>query len=411
MTAVAGHNDEAAAPERVEVAIVGAGFGGLCLGDQAARGGHPRLRDPREGRRGRRHLARQPVSRAPSATCSRTCTRTRSTASPTGASATRAGARSSSTSSIPPRSTACVPSSASAQKSAARTSTAATGRWTVHLRSGDAVGTAFRARHGSAAPAAAAADPGPRALPKGKVFHSARWDHGYDLRGKRVASIGTGGSAIQYCPEIAPRGAAAARVPAHGCLGDSARHASVQRGRQASLRALRSVAQAASRAAVLDQRVAGVADLPHRPVVALRSVRTALHPPPGEGPGTRQAPHARLQDRLQARAGVERLVPDVRPPERRAGHRRHPRGDRARHRHRRRRRAPGRLHHPRHRIRGRPAHLHARFPGHGPAGPRAGRRLEGRRRGVLRHLGERATRTCTSWSGRTPHSATTRSSS
>ncbi|WP_430292831.1 flavin-containing monooxygenase [Pseudomonas sp. B1-22] len=39
---------------------------------------------------------------------------------------------------------------------------------------------------------------------KGKSFHSAQWDHGYDLRGKRVISIGTGGSAIQYCPEIAP---------------------------------------------------------------------------------------------------------------------------------------------------------------------------------------------------------------
>lgn len=40
---------------------------------------------------------------------------------------------------------------------------------------------------------------------QGKVFHSARWDHGYDLAGKRVASIGSGGSAIQYCPEIAPQ--------------------------------------------------------------------------------------------------------------------------------------------------------------------------------------------------------------
>ncbi len=40
---------------------------------------------------------------------------------------------------------------------------------------------------------------------QGKVFHSARWDHDYDLAGKRVASIGTGGSAIQYCPEIAPK--------------------------------------------------------------------------------------------------------------------------------------------------------------------------------------------------------------
>ncbi len=36
----------------------------------------------------------------------------------------------------------------------------------------------------------------------GKVFHSARWDHGVDLRGKRVAVIGTGASAIQFVPEI-----------------------------------------------------------------------------------------------------------------------------------------------------------------------------------------------------------------
>lgn len=39
---------------------------------------------------------------------------------------------------------------------------------------------------------------------KGKVFHSARWDHEYNLKGKKVVSIGTGGSAIQYVPEIAP---------------------------------------------------------------------------------------------------------------------------------------------------------------------------------------------------------------
>lgn len=40
---------------------------------------------------------------------------------------------------------------------------------------------------------------------KGKVMHSAEWDHSYDLTGKKVASIGTGGSAIQYVPEIAPK--------------------------------------------------------------------------------------------------------------------------------------------------------------------------------------------------------------
>jgi cation diffusion facilitator CzcD-associated flavoprotein CzcO len=39
----------------------------------------------------------------------------------------------------------------------------------------------------------------------GKQFHSARWDHDYDLTGKRVAVIGTGASAIQFVPQIAPR--------------------------------------------------------------------------------------------------------------------------------------------------------------------------------------------------------------
>lgn len=37
---------------------------------------------------------------------------------------------------------------------------------------------------------------------KGKVFHSQQWDHDYDLKGKRVAVIGTGASAIQFVPEL-----------------------------------------------------------------------------------------------------------------------------------------------------------------------------------------------------------------
>jgi cation diffusion facilitator CzcD-associated flavoprotein CzcO len=36
----------------------------------------------------------------------------------------------------------------------------------------------------------------------GARFHSARWDHGCDLSGKRVAVIGTGCSTAQYVPEI-----------------------------------------------------------------------------------------------------------------------------------------------------------------------------------------------------------------
>jgi cation diffusion facilitator CzcD-associated flavoprotein CzcO len=37
----------------------------------------------------------------------------------------------------------------------------------------------------------------------GTIVHTARWDHGVDLRGKRVACIGTGASALQLIPEIA----------------------------------------------------------------------------------------------------------------------------------------------------------------------------------------------------------------
>jgi cation diffusion facilitator CzcD-associated flavoprotein CzcO len=37
----------------------------------------------------------------------------------------------------------------------------------------------------------------------GPSWHSARWDHGADLTGKRVAVVGTGASAIQFVPEIA----------------------------------------------------------------------------------------------------------------------------------------------------------------------------------------------------------------
>lgn len=39
----------------------------------------------------------------------------------------------------------------------------------------------------------------------GPAFHSAQWRHDVDLTGKRVAVIGTGASAYQFVPEIAPK--------------------------------------------------------------------------------------------------------------------------------------------------------------------------------------------------------------
>ena len=38
----------------------------------------------------------------------------------------------------------------------------------------------------------------------GPAFHSAEWDHDVDLEGRRVAVLGTGASAIQFVPAIAP---------------------------------------------------------------------------------------------------------------------------------------------------------------------------------------------------------------
>ncbi len=53
-------------------------------------------------------------------------------------------------------------------------------------------------------------EPSPPDLPgladfQGTLFHSARWDHGHDLTGQRVAVVGTGASAVQFVPRIQPR--------------------------------------------------------------------------------------------------------------------------------------------------------------------------------------------------------------
>ncbi len=45
--------------------------------------------------------------------------------------------------------------------------------------------------------------PGLRSF-EGTMFHSARWQHDHDLTGRRVAVIGTGASAIQFVPAIQP---------------------------------------------------------------------------------------------------------------------------------------------------------------------------------------------------------------
>jgi cation diffusion facilitator CzcD-associated flavoprotein CzcO len=67
---------------------------------------------------------------------------------------------------------------------------------------------------------------------RGTTFHSARWRHDHDLTGRRVAVIGTGASAIQFVPEIQPTVAALAlfqRTPAWVIPRRSRRITSVER--------------------------------------------------------------------------------------------------------------------------------------------------------------------------------------
>ena len=39
---------------------------------------------------------------------------------------------------------------------------------------------------------------------KGRIIHSAKWDTEYDFRGKDVAVIGAGASAVQIVPNLQP---------------------------------------------------------------------------------------------------------------------------------------------------------------------------------------------------------------
>jgi cation diffusion facilitator CzcD-associated flavoprotein CzcO len=79
------------------------------------------------------------------------------------------------------------------------------GRWTVTTSSGD--------HHEADALVLATGQLHQPATPRlegtfaGHSFHSAEWDHGYELRGKRVAVVGTGASAIQFVPEVAEQAA------------------------------------------------------------------------------------------------------------------------------------------------------------------------------------------------------------
>ncbi|MBS1124160.1 MAG: FAD-dependent pyridine nucleotide-disulfide oxidoreductase [Deltaproteobacteria bacterium] len=76
---------------------------------------------------------------------------------------------------------------------------------------------------------------------RGAQFHSARWNHDYALDGRRVAVIGTGASAIQFVPAIAPRVSKLSlfqRSPAHVIPKPDRAYSSWERALQRRLPAL-----------------------------------------------------------------------------------------------------------------------------------------------------------------------------
>lgn len=74
-------------------------------------------------------------------------------------------------------------------------------RWRIETGAGSFTASVFISAVGPLTEPNLPAVPGLQEF-EGKLMHSARWDHNHNLAGKRVASIGTGASAIQYVPEI-----------------------------------------------------------------------------------------------------------------------------------------------------------------------------------------------------------------
>ena len=188
------------------IAIIGAGFAGIGTAIRLKQAGIELVHDLRARRRDRRHLARQHLSRR---------------------GLRRAVARLLALVRAEPGLDAQVlavgrdpglPAAAGREVAAARRTCASTPRSSRRASTRRAASGRSRTERGETRDRARGdlgvgglVDP---ALPDikglesfgGEIFHTARWNHDYELAGKRVAVIGTGASAVQVVPSIAPRG-------------------------------------------------------------------------------------------------------------------------------------------------------------------------------------------------------------
>ena len=80
-------------------------------------------------------------------------------------------------------------------------------RWRVRTTAGEVTAQVLVSAAGALADPVLPDVPGLDSF-TGTLMHSARWDHGHDLTGERVAVVGTGASAVQIVPAVQPRVAA-----------------------------------------------------------------------------------------------------------------------------------------------------------------------------------------------------------
>jgi cation diffusion facilitator CzcD-associated flavoprotein CzcO len=76
-----------------------------------------------------------------------------------------------------------------------------TSQWLIETSGGSYSSTFLVSAHGPLAEPKLPDIPGIASF-QGTLFHSSRWNHDFDLTGKRVAVIGTGASAVQFVPAI-----------------------------------------------------------------------------------------------------------------------------------------------------------------------------------------------------------------
>ena len=154
------------------------------------------LRHHREERRRRRHLAREHAIRAAGSTTRTTTTATRSRSATTGRCTSRRRTCCSTTSGAAPTTSALRDHIRFGTEVLSATWSETDAHWTVAVRdAGRRRGVARGERgdqRGRPAEPAVVPDIEGRESFAGPSFHSARWDHCVDLRGKRVAVIGTG---------------------------------------------------------------------------------------------------------------------------------------------------------------------------------------------------------------------------